>query len=181
MKLPAFTVLIGLALATTAAAQGASSSKATSSGTSSKTQLSEVRSTVHELEGQTDKLSELLTQYRSLVEQRPQPEGSSPEAKKAHQDQLAKWDSAIERLLVRLDGARAVVVETTQRLEKSISGELPTALAKDVAKALNEAGAERANAEQVLVKNKSSRKSKPAKQAPTEKEPDPSDTDDLDL
>jgi len=179
MKLSTITVLIGLVLATTAAAQGTPSGKATSSGGSSKTQLSEVRAIVHELEGQTEKLRELLTQYGSLVEQRPQSEGGSPEAKKAYEDQLAKWDAAIGRLLVRIDTGRATVVDTTQRLDKSITGELPTTLAKDVARAHNEADAERATAEQVLIKNKS-RKSKPAKQAPA-KEPDPSDSTDLDL
>jgi len=168
MKVSAITMLIWFGLATAAAAQGRPSGGA-SPGTSSKAQLSEVRSVVHELEARTEKLRDLMAQYRSLVEQRPQPEGGSPEAKKAHEAQLAKWNTALERLLRRIDAARAAVVETTQSLDQLGTGQLPTALAKDVASARNEAGAQRTAAEQALAKSKPARPAKPAKQAEAEK------------
>jgi hypothetical protein len=179
MKISAITALIWLALAATALGQSKSSGNATSSGAQSKTVFAEVRAIVHELEGHTDKLRELLANHRSLVEQRPQPQGASSEAKKAHEEQLAKWDSAMERLLTRIEGAHAVVVETMQRLDKSIAGELPTSLGKDVAKVRNEAGPERAMAEQVLAKRKpaSARKSKPA----ANEKPARSSNEDIDL
>jgi hypothetical protein len=63
--------LIGFGLAATAAAQG----------TPSKSQLSEIRALASELEGHTGKLRDLMEQYRSLVEERPQSGGGSPEAK----------------------------------------------------------------------------------------------------
>jgi hypothetical protein len=183
MKITAFSVLIGLVLATAAAAQGTPSGKADSPGRASKGQLSEVRSVVHELQGHTEKLRDLMAQYRSLVEQRPQAEGGSPDEKKAHEAQLERWSAAVERLLKRVDGARAQVVETVQRLDRAVTGELPTALAKDVASARNEADAERANAEQALTKSKTSpaRKSKPAKQPPASDKPTPELPDDIDL
>jgi Mg-chelatase subunit ChlI len=168
MRVAVFTVLMGLGFVASAAAEGTSSNKAASPGATSKANLSEVRTIVHELEGQTDKLRELLTQYRSLVEQRPQQD-----------DQLSKWEAAIERLLVRIDGARASVTETTQRLDKSATGELPTGLAKDVARAHNEADAERATAEQVLAKTKPRKKA--TKQAPPPEKSEPALDDDLDL
>jgi uncharacterized protein YukE len=170
MNVPAIIVLMGCGLAATATAQGTPSEKPASSGAPSKAQLSEIRSVVHELEGRTEKLRDLMTQYRSLVEQRPQAEGGSPEAKKAHEDQLAKWSTALERLMRRIETARAAVVETTQRLDQLRSGQLPTSLAKDVASARNEAEAQRTGAEQALAKSKSAaRKSKQAKQPPAEK------------
>lgn len=166
MNVPAITVLIGFGLAATAAAQGTPSGNAASPGASSKAQLSEIRSLAHELQARTEKLRDLMTQYRSLVEQRPQAEGGSPDAKKAHEDQLAKWNTALERLMRRVDEARAAVVETTQRLDQSATGQLPTSLAKDVASARNEAEAQRTAAEQALAKSKSAsaRRSKHAKQ-----------------
>lgn len=169
MKISAITGLIWLALAATGAAQSKSIDNTASPSGSSKASLAEVRANVHELEGRTENLRELLSQHRSLVERRPQSE-----------EQLAKWSSALERLLVRIDSARAAVVETIQRLDKSIKGELPTGLAKDVARARNDAEPERAMAEQVLAKKPASaRKSKPAKPA-AEKAPPPSN-EDLDL
>ena len=48
-----------------------------------------------------------------------------------------------------------------QRLDKAITGELPTGLAKDVAKVRNEADPERATAEQVLSKKKPASARKP--------------------
>jgi hypothetical protein len=175
MNVPAITMLIWFGLAAIAAAQSAPSGKAASPG-ASKAQLSEIRPLVHELQAHTEKLSDLMTQYRSLVEQRPQAEGGSPEAKKAHQDQLARWNTALERLLRRVDDARTAVVETMQRLNQSATGQLPTGLAKDVASARNEAEAQRAAAEQALAKGKptSSRTSRRAPQKPaTEKTPPP--------
>jgi hypothetical protein len=178
MKIAALTLWIGLVLAAPVAAQGAQGAP----GGGSKASLSEVRTTVHELEGHTDKLRELLDQYRALVEQRPTPQGSGPEGKKAHEEQLAKWNAAIERLLVRIDAARGAVVDTMQRLDKAATGELPTGLAKDVARAHNEADAERATAEQVLAKSKSTSKSKPAKAAkPAPEKAEPELPADLDL
>jgi hypothetical protein len=171
MKISAIVGLIWLALAATAAGQSKSVGSAPSSGVASKASLAEVRAIVHELEGRTEKLRELLSQHRAHVERRPQSE-----------EQLAKWDAALERLLVRIDSARADVVEATQRLDKSIKGELPTGLAKDVARARNDADPERATAEQVLAKNKpsSTRKAKQAK-TPAAQKPAPESNEDLDL
>ena len=180
----AITVVIWCALAATAAAQGTSSGKAASPGAAPQAPLSEIRSIVHELQARTEKLSDLMTQVRSIVEQRPQPQGGSPEAKQAHEEQLAKWSAALERLLRRVDATRAEVVETKQHLDQLATGQLPTALAKEVANARNEAEAQRAAAEQALAKNKPApaRASKHAKQAPaTEKAPPPLLDDDLDL
>jgi uncharacterized protein YukE len=181
MNVPAITMLIWFGLAATAAAQGTPSGKAASPGASSKAQLSEIRSLVHDLQARTEKLRDLMTQYRSLVEQRPQAEGGSPDAKKAHEKQLAKWDTALERLMRRLDGARTAVVETTQRLDQLATGPLPTSLAKDVASARNEAEAQRTGAEQALAKNKSAsaRASKRAKQPPATEKTAPPIPDDL--
>jgi hypothetical protein len=171
------TVLFGLVLAASAAAQGQDtpSGKAASPSAPPKGQLAEVRSLVSELQGHTDKLSDLLSQYRSLVEQRPEPEGSSPEQKKAHDAQLEKWSAALERLLKRLDTARADVVDTKTRLEKAATGELPTSLAKDVAKSRTEADAQRANAEQALAAKRPApaKKAKSTKAPPPEKAPPP--------
>lgn len=166
MNVPTITMLIWFGLAATAAAQGAPSGKAPNPRASSNARLSEIRSLVHELQARTEKVHDLMAQYRSLVEQRPQAKGGSPDAKKAHEDQLAKWSTAQDRLLRRVDGARAAVVETTQRLDQSATGPLPTALAMEVANARNEAEAQRAAAEQALAQSKaaSSRTSKRAKQ-----------------
>ena len=103
--------LIWLALAATAAGQSKSSGNAEGSSGSAKASLAEVRSIIHELEGHTEKLRELLSQHGSLVDQRPESEGGSPEAKKAYDTQVAKWSSALERLLVRIEDAHATVVE----------------------------------------------------------------------
>ncbi len=168
MNVPAMGLLIWFGLAATGAAQGTPSSKVASSGTLSKDQLSQVRSAVHELQGRSEKLRDLMAQYRSLVEQRPQG--------KASEEQITKWNAALERLLRRVDTARAAVVEGTQRLDQSATGKLPTGLAKDVATTRNEAEAQRTAAEQALVKSKPARTSKPVKQAPaTEKPPIPDD------
>lgn len=168
MKVSAITGLIWLALATAAMAQAKSSSDTASPGAPSKSSLAEVRAIVHDLEGHTEKLQELLANHRSLVDQRPQSKGGSPEAKKSYEEQLGKWEAALDRLLTRIDSAHAAVVETTLRLDKSIKGELPTGLAKDVARVRNDAAPERAMAEQVLAKRKppSARKSKPASDKP---------------
>jgi DNA repair exonuclease SbcCD ATPase subunit len=175
MKVSAITMLIWFAITAIAGAQGG--------GAPSKASLSEVRALVHELQGHTDKLRELMSEYRSLVERRPQPEGGSPEAKKAHEQQLEKWTAALERLMRRVDVARTAVVETVQRLDRAAAGQqLPTALAKDLANARNDAEAQRATAEQALAQNKPApaRPSKHAKQTEREKEPPPL-PDDLDL
>jgi uncharacterized protein YukE len=179
MNVPAITMLIWFGVAASAAAQGAPSGKA--AGGSSKVQLSEVRTLVHELEARTEKLRDLMSQYRSLVEQRPEAQGGSPEAKQAHEAQLAKWNTALDRLLRRVDEARAAVVEMTQRLDQSATGQLPTALAKDVASARNEAGAQRTAAEQALAKSKprTANASKRGKQTPATEKPAPPIPDDL--
>lgn len=183
MNAPAIALLIcvGLAavFASPSAAQGTPSASA-----SSKPQLSEIRSLVHKLQGHTDKLSELMTQYRSLVEQRPQPEGGGAEAKKAHEDQLAKWSAALDRLLLRIDEARTPVVDVKQRLDQLATGQLPTTLAKDVANAKNESEAQRTEADQALAKRKqAARANTPTKNTPTKNTPaknaPPSDTADL--
>ena len=167
MKIPAITVLIWFALATAAGAQGAPSSKSVSSGSSSKASLPQIRSLVHDLQGRNEKLRDLNDQYRSLVEQKPQ----------GDEAQLAKWNAALERLLKRIDEARAAVVETKQQLDQSAGETLPTALAKDVANARNEAEAQRAQAEQAL-KSKPA-KQKPSKQKPVVEKPTPPIPDDL--
>jgi DNA repair exonuclease SbcCD ATPase subunit len=168
MNVVAISVSILLGLAATASAQDTPKGKPAGQSAASKGQLSEVRSLVHELEARSEKLLDLMTQYRSLVEQRPQPQGGSPDAKKAHEDQLASWSGAVERLLRRIDAARAAVVEAMQRLDQAATQQLPTTLAKDVANARNQAEAQRAAAEQALAKNKSApaRTAKPAKKAP---------------
>lgn len=168
MEPRALCILICLGLATTAAAQGAQGGKSESSAGASKTSLSEVRKVVHELQGRTEKLRDLMEQYRSLVEQRPQ---------KADDAQLAKWSAAIDRLMKRVEGAHAAVVETTKQLDQADIAKLPTALAKDAANARNEAEAQRTAAEQALTKNKSTARAakptKPAKQAPASEKPAP--------
>jgi hypothetical protein len=169
MKFTAISVLIWFALATTAAAQGTSSGKSTSSGPSSKASLAEIRSHLHELQRRNEKLADLMEQYRSLVEQRPQA---------ADEAQLAKWNGALDRLLRRIDEGRAAVVETKQPLDQSVNQQLPTALAKDVANARNEAEAQRAAAEQALAKSKPA-KQKPAKQKPASEKPAPTLPDDV--
>jgi hypothetical protein len=125
---------------------------------------------VHELEGRTEQLRELLDNHRSLVERRPQ---------NAEEKQVAKWDAALERLLVRVAAAHAAVVETTQRLDKANAGNLPTGLAKDVARVKNEADPERVMAEQILAK----RKKAPAKKAKASDKPAeaPINNEDYDL
>ena len=170
MNVRAITLLIWFGLVATAAAQDTPSGKAASPAAASKVQLSQVRDLVHELQAHTEKLSDLMTLYRSLVEQRPQAD-----------DQLAKWNAALERLLRRVDEARAAVVATKQRLEQSATGQLPTALAKEVANARNEADAERASAEQALAKSKSTpaRTPKKAKQTPATEKTAPPIPDDL--
>ena len=182
MKISAISVLIWIAVGATAAAEGPPSGKAASQGAASSTQLPEIRSIVHELQGYTEKLADLMGQYRSLIEQRPQSEGGSPEAKKADEARLAKWNAAVERLVLRIDTARAAVVGATQRLDQSVTGALPTSLAKEVANARNEAAAERTAAEQAIAKAKSAQAHKPKqpKPPPTEKPPPPL-PDDLDL
>ena len=158
MKSSAIIGLIWLVLAAPALGQSKSSSNAPGNSAQSKTSLAEVRAIVHELEGHTETLRELLANHRSLVEQKPQ----------SGAEQLAKWDAAMERLLVRIESAHAVVVATIQRLDKAIVGELPTGLGKDVARVRNEADPERAMAEQALAKRKpaSARKSKQASEKP---------------
>ena len=154
MKLRAITVLTCLLLAATAVAQGASKDKASSSAPATKAQLSEVRSIVSELEKAGSKLSGLITDYRSMMEQRPQSRGASADAKKAQDDQLARWEAAVERLLNSLEKTHLAVVETTKRLDQATHATLPTSLAKDVATARNAADAARVAAEQVLSKRK---------------------------
>jgi len=149
MKLRAITVLTCLVLAATALAQGASKDKP-----ASKAQLSEVRSIVSELEKAGSKLSGLITDYRSITEQRPQSRGGNAEAKKAQDDQLARWEAAVERLLNSMEKTHLAVVETIKRLDQATHAALPTSLAKDVANARNTSDAARVAAEQVLSKRK---------------------------
>ena len=179
MNVPAIALLIWFGLAASAAAQGTASGQPPSSNGSS-AQLSEIRALVHELQARTEKLADLMAQYRSLVEQRPQAEGGSPEAKKAHQAQLERWNAALERLLRRIETARAGVVEKAERLQQLATFKLPTALAKDVANARNEAEAQRTAADQALTKNKAalSRTQKRAAQ-PKDERPAPPIPDDL--
>jgi hypothetical protein len=170
MHIRAIVLLITLGFVSTAAAQAASGSKP---------KLSEVRSLVHSVQGHTDQLRELMAEYRSLVENRPQPEGGSPEAKKAHDAQLARWSAALDRLLKRIEQVHALVAEASPRLGEFSKAELPTALAKDVANAYNEAEAERANASQALAK-KPATKGKGGKPAPASAKPKPAENNELD-
>lgn len=158
MNIRAIIMLIGLGLAAPAAAQGTANSKQSSQGSASQADLSQIRSVVNELQARTEKLHELMGQYRSMVEDRPQ-----------SQEAQAKWNTALDRLMRRIDAARAAVVETEQRLDPMAKRSLPTSLAKDVADAHNEAEAQRTAAEQALNKNKPApaKAAKPAKQAPT--------------
>ena len=188
MNVIVVTALTWLALAVPVSAQAAPARKPSTSAAStqptaapSQSQLSELRALAHELQARTEKLGDLMEQYFSLARQRPQAQPGNAEAKKAHDDQLAKWDAAVERLLRRVDGARAAVVETLQRLDQLPSGQLPTSLAKDVVRARNEAVTQRTAAEQVLSKNKAvlARSAKPAKPAPPPEDLGPSLPDDL--
>lgn len=180
MKTSAITMVIGLALAAGAAAQGSTSSKR-SPEASSKSPLSQIRSLANELQGHADKLGDMMTIYHSLLEQRPDRNGGSPEQKKAHDEQLAKWSAAVARHVTRIEAERASVIDVMQRLDQAIKGQtLPTALAKDVANARNEATAQRSAAEHA-IKAKPKDTSKAAKPAPRNDEPAPSLDDDLDL
>lgn len=173
MRVIVITMLSWLAVAATAAAQSTPNTKAASPGAPrsattarkaepaappSQAQLADIRALAHELQARTEKLSDLMEQYLSLVGRRPQ----------ANDAQLASWDAALERLLRRVDGARAAVVETMQRLEQLPTGQLPTALAKDVVRTRNEAVTQRTAAEEALVSNKPvlARAAQPAKPAP---------------
>jgi len=170
MNVRAITLLSCLAWATTAVAEAP------------KAQLSEIRAQVHELEGATSKLGDLMTQYRSLVEQRPQKQGGSPEANKAYEEQLAKWTRAVDRLMRRIDKAHATLVEKSKNLDGPSKTNLPTNLAKDVANAHNEAEAERVAAEQAL-KNKPAQAhaaKREKKKAPSAKESEPPPLGDID-
>ena len=74
------------------------------------------------------------------------------------------------------------MVETTQQLNQAVTGQLPTGLAKDVANARNDADAQRAAAEEALVKSKSAaRTSKRGAQKPASEpaSPPPQLPDDL--
>lgn len=168
MKVFAITGFMCLALAAPAMGQAKSNGNASSSGAPSKAALEATRKIVHELEGHTEKLRELLSNHGSLVDRKPQ-----------SKEELAKWEAALDRLLVRVEAAHASVVETTQRLDKSITGELPTGLGKDVARVKNEAEPERVMAEQILAKRKRAPASK-AKKAPAEK-PAPPNNEEYDL
>ena len=188
MNVIVISALTWLALAVPVAAQGAPSRKPATAAAStqptaapSQAQLSELRALAHELQARTEKLGDLLEQYSSLARQRPQAQAGNAGAKKAHDDQLAKWDAAVERLLRRVDGAHAAVVETLQRLDQLPNARLPTSLAKDVVRARNDAVTQRTAAEQVLAKNKAvlARPPKPAKSAPPPEDLGPSLPDDL--
>ena len=174
MKSSIVTVLVWLAFAASAVAQGAPAAKP---------KLSEVRSLANELEGRTDKLRNLMEEYRSLVMQRPQTGGASPEAKKASEAQLARWESALDRLMRRIKAGHAAVVEISKRLDPAIKSNLPTSLAKHAADAHNEAEAVRAAAEQALAKYKPAppQKHKPTKPAPAHREAPPLNLDDPNL
>jgi hypothetical protein len=163
MKAPAIALLICVGLAAASASHSVAQSK--QSPSASKPQLSEIRELVHKLQGYTEKLQDLMTQYRSLLEQRPQGNDT-------------KWSAALDRLLVRVDTARATVVEAKQRLDQLVNGQtLSTALGKDVANTQNEADAQRADAEQALAKRKpAARAAKPAKKPASE----PTDSPELD-
>jgi len=158
MKTTAIAWMCWLGLATTVAAQAA----ATSPGQGPKMELKQVRTLLHEL----------MEQYRSMVAERPQ--GSA--------EQLAKWNASLDRLLQRIEGARAAVAETEQRLDPSATGQLPTNLAKEVVTAHNEAEAERTSAEHALKsKPATARAAKQGKQAPAAAKPAPPLPSDLDL
>jgi ABC-type transporter Mla subunit MlaD len=165
MNLQVFALLICVALSAVAPSTGAAQGAPSGASASSKPQLAEIRASLRALQGHTDTLRELMEQYRALVERRPEAEGSSADAKKAHEAQLAKWSAALERLLRRIDEAHKALVEVAQRLSQQATGNLPTSLAKDVANARNEADAERATAEQALAKR--------APAAPAGKQPPP--------
>jgi hypothetical protein len=169
MKVPAITILIWFGIAATASAQG-TTGKA-SQGAPSQAQLSEIRSVLNELQARTEKLHELMEQYRSMIGERPQ-----------SQEQHAKWSTALDRLMHRIDQARAAVTESSQRLDQLAKGSLPTSLGKDVANAHNDAEAQRTAAEQALLKNKpaTGRTSKPAKQTAAKEKAPPPSSDGLD-
>jgi ribosome-binding protein aMBF1 (putative translation factor) len=166
MKIPAITLLMCIGLSASAAAEGARQGKSESSQSASKEQLAEIRSVLRELVRVTGKLTDLMGQYRSLIEQRPA-------AKKGSDEQLAKWNEALDRLVRRIDAARTPVVDTMKQLDQLASVTLPTSLGKDVANAHNEADAVRAAADQVLANHKP----KPAPAKTAKKTPDADETE----
>ncbi|MDH5672629.1 MAG: hypothetical protein OEZ06_10800 [Myxococcales bacterium] len=183
MKAAIITFSLCLGLAATGSAQGKPGAKRANSGAKSHAPLSEIRSIVHELERHTGKLRDLMTQYRSLAGQRPPAQGGSPEAKKAHDKQLNKWERALDRLLTRVEKAQAGVTEQIARLDAATGGELPTALGKDVANARNSAEDERVAAANALAKRKPlpkrAKDSKQTQAAAKDEEPPLADLDDF--
>lgn len=142
-------------------------SQAQSSGGSSKAQLAEVRSRVNKLEGATGKLRELMKQYNENVGQRPSGGGEAQQ----------KWEQSLLRLLHRIEKAHDAVAEGTQRVQEAAKGELPTALAKDVANAHNAAEEFRGAAEHALTKHKKLLASKPKAEKKKQQAPSSNELD----
>lgn len=178
MRTSAIIMASCLSFAASAAAQGG---ERTSPESSSKSPLAQVRSLANALQGHTEKLADLVSIYRSMLEQRPQSRGKSPEQKKAYDEEFAKWSGAVERQLTRIEQTRTLVVDTLQALDQAAKSQpLPTSLAKDVANAHNEASAQRSAADQAL-KSKPKLAPKHAKSEPKNEGPAPPLDDDLDL
>lgn len=171
MRLAALVGLMCWGLATTAAAQGSVSAKASggqaaNSSSRTKAELAAIRELVQELQARTETVRDYLAQLRSLVEQRPRDADNGSDA--AKQPQLAAWNTSLERLLRRIDAARAKLADTEQRLAAMNTDRLPAALTANVETARQEAATERTSAEQALAASKPppGHTAKSAKQAP---------------
>ena len=154
MTVRALTGLLIWALATTAAAQE-SAGGSVPPGPPSKSEQSAIRSLVSELQKDTEVLRDYNDQHREAMARRPHEHA-----------ELAVWTESMDRLLRRMDAARAKLVETEQHLSSANIERLPFALGKDVANARREASDERTNAEHALAMKKPDKKggAKPAKQ-----------------
>jgi hypothetical protein len=163
MKLPAMMALLWVVFATGVAAQPSGPGGASKS----KSELAAIRDLVSELQAATETLADYNAQHREAVARKP---------RSGSQEEHDAWTESFERLLRRMEGARAKVADAEQRANGIKLEGLPLALAKDLAKAKTQASAERANAEQALA-SKPKKSGKPAKPAPKPAGPPP----DIDL
>jgi hypothetical protein len=165
MKRLTLIALTWCALAATAAAQSSTTDS------SPKAALSTVRSNLQELQKQIEVVRVFLAQFRSLVEAKPNEHGGGDEAKQAYEQALTAWSLRLERLLRRLDSARASLADSEQKLEASLGVKLPASLAADVETARQQAAAERESADEAKVASKPEPEKKPGKAGKAAKSP----------
>lgn len=169
MKVSSIVVSICLGLSAPAFAQSAAKGKTTSSARASKAQVEEIRSIVHELERLSSKLDVLLKDAHSISAQRPP---------KSQKKQLARWDSAFNRVLRSMQKTHTALIEATKRLDQATGVKMPTSLDKEVANARLGADPLLVAGKQVLTKNRA-RLEKKARSA--KKKPAAAETDELRL